>query len=237
MAGLDAIEWAGDCHVPPGDVEVAAVARRCCEDAGIQISSYGSYFRGLDREGNPESILSVLDAASALGTSTVRIWAGHWNDSVITPENRRRLTAELQKASQTAAGRGMRLALEFHINTLTNTVDSAIRLISEVNASNLYVYWQPPYWIADIGVHMDGIRKLKKHILNLHVFHWSFDQGCPDFLKAIDRCALEEGANDWSLYLDEMEPHDGTALMEFVRGDDPEQFFADARALKKWLAV
>ena len=42
-AGADCIEWGGDIHIK--DVPTARRAKRLCDDAGIPISSYGSYYR------------------------------------------------------------------------------------------------------------------------------------------------------------------------------------------------
>jgi len=39
--GLQAVEWGGDVHVPPGDF---AAARRAL-DTGLKVAAYGSYYR------------------------------------------------------------------------------------------------------------------------------------------------------------------------------------------------
>ena len=43
-AGLKAVEWGGDVHVPP-EGKNAAEVRRMSADYGLDICSYGSYFR------------------------------------------------------------------------------------------------------------------------------------------------------------------------------------------------
>ena len=45
QAGIDAIEWGGDVHVPPTDPEASAKAVALCREKGIAISAYGSYSR------------------------------------------------------------------------------------------------------------------------------------------------------------------------------------------------
>ena len=42
-SGVDCIEWGGDVHVK--DVAAAKRAKKLCDDAGVAISSYGSYYR------------------------------------------------------------------------------------------------------------------------------------------------------------------------------------------------
>ena len=49
-AGLDAVEWGGDVHVRPGDRVAAETARKATQDAGLDVSSYGSYYRVLDEK-------------------------------------------------------------------------------------------------------------------------------------------------------------------------------------------
>jgi 3-dehydroshikimate dehydratase len=234
-AQLDAVEWGGDIHVPVGDEKKAVFARRCCEESGIQISSYGSYYRIINREGPPEDIRPILDTALALGAPAVRVWAGYWNSADITPENRERLLDGLNSSVHLAGAYGLKLALEFHINTLTDTAESTEQLLSIIDAPNFFTYWQPPYWIADTNLHLEGLRMLKRRILNLHVFHWRFNHGCTDFLKATERRPLEEGSSVWAKYLREADLQDGTALIEFVRDDEPGQFIKDAAVLRGWI--
>src|SRR3954470_14190851 len=73
-AGLEAIEWGGDVHVPPGDDAAADAARAAGEAAGVAVASYGSYFRAGD---DPlEAFAAVRDTAERLGAPRIRIWAG-----------------------------------------------------------------------------------------------------------------------------------------------------------------
>ena len=44
-SGLLGIEWGGDLHVPHGDVPVAAEVGSKTREAGLEVSSYGSYYR------------------------------------------------------------------------------------------------------------------------------------------------------------------------------------------------
>ena len=41
--GIAGIEWAGDVHVPPGEVDTARRVRQLTEAAGLSVVSYGSY--------------------------------------------------------------------------------------------------------------------------------------------------------------------------------------------------
>ena len=71
-AGLEAIEWGADVHVPPGDLDAAERARSACAAAGLAVASYGSYFRA----GEDEDFAPVLASARALGAPRIRRLGG-----------------------------------------------------------------------------------------------------------------------------------------------------------------
>lgn len=77
-AGLSCIEWGGDVHVVHGDVETAKKAREITNNAGLEVSSYGSYYRVGDYgENYKEEFGKILKTAEALGAKTIRIWGNH----------------------------------------------------------------------------------------------------------------------------------------------------------------
>ncbi|MFN2155934.1 MAG: sugar phosphate isomerase/epimerase, partial [Anaerolineae bacterium] len=73
QAGLEAIEWGGDVHVPHGDVDAARTVRRTTEEAGLQVAAYGAYYRVGHEE--PCPFADVLESAVALGAPLIRVWA------------------------------------------------------------------------------------------------------------------------------------------------------------------
>ena len=236
-AGLDGIEWGGDVHVPPGDIAVAQEARRLTEEAGLVVSSYGSYYKVLDADGRMEPFDPVLQTALALGTDTVRIWADSMGSEMCSPSRRAKFVDAVRVVLDAAQEQGIRLALEFHANTLTDSNDAAKTLLDEINHPNLYTYWQPMYWIADPAYRLQGLEMLKGRILNLHVFHWVFSPFAGTWVENIDRRPLGEGVAEWQAYFEKPDPSRAHfALLEFVRGDDPEQFLDDAAVLKQMLS-
>lgn len=101
---------------------------------------------------------------------------------------------------------------------------------------NVYIYWQPMVQGADMECRMAGLNELKDRILNLHVFHWEYDASKESWIEAVDRRPLSEGHEDWKQYFSvELPPRERYALLEFVRDDDPQQFFEDVDTLKAWL--
>ena len=235
-AGLDGIEWGGDVHVPHGKLNTAQEIRRLTIDAGLAVSSYGSYYNVLDADGKEQVFEPVLESALSLGTDTIRIWPGARPSEAAGEKYRQKFIEQLRSNLELAAKYGVRLALEFHVNSLNDSNAAAQTLLDDVNHTNLYTYWQPMYWIADPGYRLQGLENLRNRVLNLHVFHWIFHPMRGGWGENIDRRPLEEGADEWNKYLSvDLPPGGHFALMEFVRNDDLEQFIKDAAALKSWL--
>ena len=228
-AGLSAIEWGGDVHVPHGDLATAAEVKRRCDDRGLAVSAYGSYLRA-GEAGGP-SVEAVMDTAVALGAPTVRVWAGG-RGSTDTPD-RRPVTDALVACCDAAAGRGLTVSTEFHGGTLTDTAESTAALIAAVARPNLRTFWQPPEGMDTVDA-MTGLTTVAPHVSNAHVFHW-----WPD---GQTRLPLADGGNRWPLYLTALAAlaalagETRYASLEFIRGDDPDQFRRDAATLKRWLA-
>ena len=237
QAELDAIEWAGNVHVQPGDLGLAADVRKMTLDAGLAVSSYGSYWKVVDREGRPDSFSPYLESALALGTDTIRIWAGHKPSDAVTLAERKVIIEQLRSALDAAKEQGIKLALEFHANTLSDSNAATLDLLNELNHPDLFTYWQPIYWVTDPAYRLDGLKQLADRVLNLHVFHWMFSPGAGSWGDSTERRPLEEGAEDWNAYFEvPLDPLiDHYALMEFVRNDDPEQFLRDAETLNNIL--
>lgn len=221
-AGLEAIEWGGDVHVPPGDPERAVEVARATTDAGLAVCSYGSYFRS----GADEQITPILDSAAALGADRVRIWAGRVDSKDATPEEYAQIAARLRDAVAEAAERGIVLALEFHRRTLADTPAATLRLLAD--APGLTTYWQPTVDAPD-AVALTEYDALAAHTSAVHVFSWwPFDR----------RLRLDERESLWhplfaAAAAQPAPPRD--ALIEFVPDDDPALLAPEAATLRRWL--
>jgi 3-dehydroshikimate dehydratase len=225
-AGVEAIEWGADVHVPPGDLAVAAEVAKRSADAGIAVASYGSYLAA--GKSSAERIGPVLDSASALGAPNVRVWcpfgAPPGSDDGLFAAAARGLAAW----STEAEGRGLTLSLEFHVDTFTETAESTARLLDAAGRpAALFTYWQPVEGRSP-GEELSGVAADVSHV---HVFHWT-DGG--------RRHPLADGAEVWPPLLRTplggRFPHERCAFLEFVLDDDPAQLVADAATLRGWLA-
>lgn len=221
-AGLACIEWGGDVHVPHGDLARAAEVRKQTVDAGLQTAAYGSYYRA--GSGQPPAFDAVLETAVALGAPVIRVWAGVKGSAESTSADRAAVAADLRRIGMQAQAAGVRVALEWHGNTLTDTLDSSLRLLDDTGLppAALGCYWQPHVGMAPAACRAELPRILPR-LAHLHVFQW----------RVHDRLPLADGAAVWPDYFREAAAsgRDHAAMLEFVRNDSSDQFLADARAL------
>jgi sugar phosphate isomerase/epimerase len=216
-AGLEGIEWGGDIHAPPGNTGVADRIKAQTEEAGLSVMSYGSYYRLLEGA----DLLPVLETACALGAPVIRIWAGTKGSAQVDDDYYCRAATELRQVCALAAERNIRIGLEYHRQTLTDTADSAGRLIGLANRDNLTSYWQPNPDLPP-AEHFQEISLLLPRLSSVHVFQWE---------KGNVRRPLAEGERVWKEYIRLL----GTGrnyIMEFVRDDREEDFLADAAVLR-----
>ena len=224
-AGLKSIEWGGDVHVLHGEVAKAVEAARITSGAGLEVSSYGSYYRcGMDE---PKlDFGKVLETAVALKAPIIRVWAGKIGSRECLPAQRRAIVEDLRRICALAAEADVKIGLEFHRNTLNDGPAETLKLMEEAASQNIGTYWQPPVGMAGREA-LDGLRKVLPFLLHIHVFHWA---GSPP-----ERLRLEQGQAEWREYFNvaRQVPGDRHALIEFVKDNAVESFQSDARVLKK----
>ena len=233
-ARLDCIEWGGDKHVAHGDTALAEKVARMSADAGIEIASYGSYYKAGFSENSPDNPLAfgaALDSALALGAKTVRVWAGSGiNSSEINPVQRREIVDDLLRIGEMAAGFDIKVSMEFHGGTLTDCNESAVRLRHELSdALNVDFYWQPKLEYSDAEC-LEGIGALMPEINHIHVFQWVLGAD-GRFVRKL----LETGRERWLKFLREINA-DGrkhAAMLEFFADDSEDNFYKDAATLKQ----
>ncbi|CAN7719620.1 sugar phosphate isomerase/epimerase family protein [Paenibacillus sp. LjRoot56] len=227
QCGLKAIEWSENAHVQPGDVAGAHNLYTRTIDSGMQVAAYGSYFRLLANQQPEQVFRESLIAAKALHAPLIRIWAGTVPSSAANPEYYARIAKEAKLIAEMAADEGIKLALEWHRGTLTDTNHSSMQLLDEADHPNLYCLWQPTPELS-MKERCEGLHELaaRKKLLNLHAYYWDGDIRRP----------FAEGIHEWSQYLALIDSHeDRYMLMEFVMGNTVEQFRTDAAALKQLL--
>ena len=220
-AGLDGIEWGGDIHVPHGDVGKAAEVYKITEDSGLKVASYGSYYRP-GGSSNNAPFEAVLETAAALHAPTIRVWAGERASKDADKAYWEKVIAETRQIADLAATAGITVSFEYHPNTLTDTPDSARRLMEETAHRNVKSYWQSGA-DEDRGLWMAGLRSIIPWLSNVHV-------SC----VAIE---LADARDIWADYFDVLKNAAGSrfCMIEFVKGGTADQFLKDAAVLKSLL--
>ena len=219
-AGLDGIEWGGDIHVPPGNIQAAKQAADATAAHNLKVLSYGSYYRGEPRD----EIKPVLQSAAALGTKTVRVWAGSCDYQEVEPDYIKIISSNIKAAAKTAADQGITLCFEFHGKTLCNSADNTIKMLARIDEPNVKTYWQT---LGSVEHNLAAIENLNNRVAAAHIFHWVNGR----------RLALKKGADVWIKYLAALKKHapDAPLIMEFVRRDSPNALIKDAKSLLFWL--
>jgi 3-dehydroshikimate dehydratase len=228
-AGLECIEWAGDVHVPPGDSAAARHAARATEQAGLAVASYGSYlrFEGEDPEFESEAS-GVLASAIALGAPRIRVWAGGAGSDETDGVHRALITRRIREFSDRAQEHGIEIGLEFHGGTLTDTIDSTMRLLHEIARAGVRSYWQPPQDMEEPEA-IDTLRTVLGSASTIHVFSW-----WPNH----QRHPLSARADLWREVFGVLAAEGSArdALLEFVPDDDPGILTHEAEALRTLIA-
>ncbi len=225
QAGLKGIEWGGDIHVPHGNLSVAREVVRQTRDAGLEISSYGSYYRvGHDDELPFEK---VLETARVLEVPVVRVWAGKHGSRQASPDYRQKVVDDSRRIAEMCRREGLTACYEYHSDTLTDTSESAQQLMEAVGHPAMRSYWQPTVG-QSASRNLSDLRRVLPRLVNVHVYWWTHGNV---------RGALHEGEREWQryLWLVARTGREHWLLLEFVRGDSPEALLEDASTLKRWL--
>ncbi len=220
-AGLDGIEWGGDIHVPHGDIEKAAYTAEACHAAGLEIFSYGSYYRA----GPGQDFAPVLATASALGAPNIRLWAGNCGSAEIKGEYQA-FIADVRSCADLAGACGKTISFEYHSGTVTDNPDSAVDLIGDTDRKNVYLYWQPDQ-NRSTEYNIAALKKVLPFLLHVHVFTW----------RGGVRYPLADGSPLWTeavgIIGSTQNPHG--LFLEFSPDNTEESFLTDAATLKKWV--
>lgn len=228
QAGLKGIEWGGDVHVPHGDVGRAREVSELTQENGLVVAAYGSYYRAGQSEGAGLAFERVLETAVELGAPSIRVWPGGAGSDATDAETRRKIVQDLRRIAELASRARVEVSLEFHSGTLTDTNESASRLMAEVDHPNARINWQPHNGEAT-GDCAAGLRALLPCVGNTHVFHW--------WPTAAEPHPLADGAERWAKFMPLLReaPGDRFALLEFMPDHSPESLAREAATLQSWL--
>lgn len=222
-SGLSCIEWGSDVHAPKDDIENLNEIVFLQKKYGIACSSYGTYFRL--GETPTEELEGYINAAKILGTDILRLWCGDKDSQEYSSAERDYLFGECIKASEFAERNAVKLCMECHNGTFTNTKESALELMHAVNSDCFRMYWQPNQFRTE-EENLRYAEVLADYTEHIHVFNWNGDKRSP----------LKDGIDIWKKYLKRFSG-EKTLLLEFMPDDNIDFLPTETEALKKIIGV
>ncbi len=162
-AGADCIEWGGDVHVK--DISGAYRVKALCENAGINISSYGSYYRvGCENAAEWENICNI---ASAMKCGSVRVWLGNCDSEKTAAAQYEKLVEDAKRICGEAKKYSLKVCPECHDNTFNNNTDAFLKIAKDINEDNFRTYFQSRY--RRLEYDLDRIERTMPYIESVHI--------------------------------------------------------------------
>lgn len=214
-AGLSWIEWGSDVHAPKDDPENLDRVAKLTREAGLKISSYGTYFKISMNE--PEEILDYIAAAKRLGTNILRIWCYTSAD----PDEKERRYDVCRKLAKIAEDNGVVLCAECHSGNMTDNAQSSLELMQIVNSSAFKMYWQTNENF-NAEENLAFVKAVEPYVVHVHVFNWHGRIKLP----------LAESENDWKQYTKVL-GGERIYLLEHMPNHDESLLPADADTLRR----
>lgn len=213
------IEWGGDVHLPPNDINALRDVLSLQEEFGLTAASYGTYYR-LGEE-NYSLWESITDTANAIGAKIIRIWQGTKASADVNESEFLSMVNETKKLADAASQKGLTVAFEFHNGTNNDNGKSSVEFLKAVNKQNVKTYWQPFSTDDDIS----NLKAVIPYLACVHIFEWN-ENG--------KRYSLKHGSKKWQeifKIIDESKTNP-YLIMEFVKHDSKRQFAKDLKHLR-----
>lgn len=222
-AGLDAIEWGGDVHVPHGNIAEAEKAVEITHGAGLEVAEYGSYY--IIGQSEEELFDKVISSALTLGTKTVRVWPGMNKASdTFTTEEYEKYVLDAKRICVAAEKHGITVALECHPNSLTDEYHTSLKFLADVGKDNLKMMWQPNQH-RPLEYNLDAIKALLPYVVGVHVFSW----------ERKTRLPLSAKESDWQKYIELLGSKELNYMLEFMHDNELATLKETAKTLNSWV--
>ncbi|SFB83675.1 Sugar phosphate isomerase/epimerase [Marinospirillum celere] len=232
-AGLEGIEWSGRNHLPVGDLKSAAFIQQQMKKAGLAVLAYGSYLRFNEPAFEQNQLWQrTIETALALGAPAIRVWAGQQGSASVSFEERVALVNRAQAFADLAQHQGLAVYFEFHRKTLTDTPESALNFLHEIDRSSVKSLWQPHVNLP-LEEQLRSLELMLPQLAYLHCFFWGLK-------GSKERYPLQEGGALWQPLLEAAllyghKDLDLWVAIEFVKDDKIEQLREDAAYLQQLL--
>ncbi len=218
---VDYIEWGSDVHVRTR--EEAVDAKRICDEAGITVSSYGSYYRV--GNGSAEEWRSLCENAHIMGADSIRVWLGTKDSEKTSDEEYAAIIEDCRRICDVAKEYGILVCPECHDNTFNNNTDAIIRFRNDLGRENFKTYFQSRYFRMEYD--LDRIDRTFDFIKNMHVSYSDlkreqrFRKKDKNYLDTLLRKMLSKG-------------FDGIVMLEFTQNSGEKAFSEDIEKLKSY---
>jgi 3-dehydroshikimate dehydratase len=213
-AGIEGVEiWGREPHISEEyDANRVAAARRMVTDRGLEVAVFGSYLRPGAVETESMPLRDVLQIATELDVSLVRIWASDVGSDKADDSLWKRTVEECREAARAADRMGLEFAVEMHTNTLADTATSAKRLVEDVGEDNFGLNYQPLPSLDD-----NAVKRLKRVLPYVSHFHAQNYAALDGDAEKIGRASLAEGVIDFVPLMSLLQDngYDGYMAVEF----------------------
>lgn len=223
-AGVEIIEWGSDAHIKT--VEDAKKARELCDENGIKINSYGTYYRtGCKDEAEWKKICEIADI---MGAKYIRTWLGTKGSEHTDEKEYNNLLKDARHMADVAAEYGLIISHECHHHTYNDTTESTLRFLKDVGRENIKTYYQS--WYRDETGDKDKLFRIYPYVQDVHL---SFSELTKfQMFHKKDK----EFINKILSWLKELD-FSGGLIIEFTKNNSAENLIKDINRLKElWLS-
>ncbi len=212
------IEWGSDCHVK--SLSDAEKAKELCDDRGIIINSYGTYYRV--GSGESDEWKNICEITACMGAKYIRTWLGTKASAKTSESEYAALIEDARKTAFVAAEHGLTVCNECHPNTYNDTTESSLRLMKDAGQDNIKTYYQS--WYLDEPSDKEKLIKTFPLVQDVHL---SFSE-----LEKFQRFHKKD--KDYIIkilsWLKEL-GFDGGLMIEFTKGSKAENLIKDVERL------
>ncbi len=218
---VEYIEWGSDVHIKTRDD--AKKAKRICDEAGIKIISYGSYY-SVGRNNCDEWRL-LCENASIMGAESIRVWLGKKDSEKTNDEEYINILNDCKSICDIAKEYGIIVSPECHDNTFNNNTDAILRFIKDLDKENFRTYFQSRYFRMEYD--LDRIDRTFDYILNMHVSYSDLKR---------EQMFRKKDKNYLDTLLKKMISKDfkGIIILEFTQNSSEKAFGEDIKKLKTY---
>jgi L-ribulose-5-phosphate 3-epimerase UlaE len=218
----ECIEWGGDIHIKTLDQAIEVKSK--CNNAGIVISSYGSYYRV--GSGNAEEWKRICEIAAAMGARTIRVWLGTVGSRLTGNKRYKKMLKDGKHMSEIASEYGLIIASECHANTYNDSLASSLKFLQDIKVDNFKTYYQSRYQHK-----AEDLQRLVKTISFVENVHLSFSElERMQLLRKKDNSFIPE-----IIKILKESCFKGNILLEYVRGAERDNFIQDIARLRELL--